>query len=104
MLTTITARHCEISDALRARAESVLERLAGYSSRPVEASVIFDQEAELHQAEIRFHLSRGDHLVAKAEAADHRSALDKAEERLKRQLEKAYGRPRRGRKPEADAV
>ena len=42
MQTTITARHCEISDALRERALTVLERLGNMASRPIEATVVFD--------------------------------------------------------------
>jgi len=36
MQTTITARHCEISDALRERARTVVERLGELARRPIE--------------------------------------------------------------------
>jgi ribosome-associated translation inhibitor RaiA len=40
--------------------------------------------------------------VSRGEGPDHRTALDRAEERLKRQLETASGRQRRARRaPEA---
>ena len=38
MQTTITARHCEISDALRERALTVVERLGNLATRPIEAA------------------------------------------------------------------
>ena len=41
MQTTITARHCEISDELRERARSVVERLGLLARGPVEAAVVF---------------------------------------------------------------
>jgi ribosomal subunit interface protein len=97
MQTTITARHCEISDALRERALTVVERLGTIANRPMEASVVFDTDGQQQTAELRLHLATGDLLVAGGEAADHRSALDRAEEKLRKQLEKASARPRRSR-------
>jgi ribosomal subunit interface protein len=97
MQTTITARHCEISDALRERALAVVERLGNIATRPMEASVVFDTDGLQQTAELRLHLATGDLLVAGGEAADHRTALDRAEDRLRKQLEKANARPRRSR-------
>ena len=97
MQTTITARHCEISDAIRERALAVVERLDNIATRPMEASVVFDTDGQQQTAELRLHLATGDLLVAGGEAADHRTALDRAEEKLRKQLEKASARPRRSR-------
>ena len=97
MQTTITARHCEISDAIRERALAVVERLGNIATRPMEASVVFDTDGQQQTAELRLHLAAGDLLVAGGEAADHRTALDRAEEKLRKQLEKASARPRRSR-------
>jgi ribosomal subunit interface protein len=97
MQTTITARHCEISDALRERALAVVERLGNIAARLMEASVVFDTDGQQQTAELRVHLAAGDVLVAGGEAADHRTALDRAEEKLRKQLEKAGARPRRSR-------
>lgn len=104
MQTTITARHCDISEALKERARSVVERLGSIATRPVESAVVFDVEGMVQTAELRLHLSRGEILIAKGEAGDHRSALDRAEERLRRQLEKASTRPRRTRTPPSPSV
>lgn len=104
MQTTVTARHCEIADDLRERAEAVLARLATYAARPHDGAIVFDVEGLEQTAEIRFHDAGGEVMVAGAAAADHRTALDRAEDKLKRQLEKAFGRPRRPRKPTADQV
>ena len=97
MHTTITARHCEIPDALRERALVVAERLAALASRPLETAVTFSADGLQQVAELRLHDSRGELFVATGEAADHRTALDRAEEKLRRQIEKANGRPRRSR-------
>ncbi len=101
MQTTITARHCEIPDALRERARTILERLGALAHRPVESAVVFDVEGQLATAELRLHVSRGEVLVAHGEADDHRTALDRAEEKLRRQLDKTTDRPRPPRDPEA---
>jgi ribosomal subunit interface protein len=99
MQTTITARHCEISDALRERALAVSDRLATFAPRPLEATFVFDEDGLQRVVELRLHVSRGEILIAKGEAADHRTALDRAEDKLRRQLEKTNGRPRRKRTP-----
>jgi ribosomal subunit interface protein len=97
MQTTITVRHCEIPDALRERAITVVERLGNMASRPMEMTVVFDTDATQQTVELRLHVARGEILVAKGEGADHRTALDRAEEKLRRQVERASDRPRRSR-------
>jgi ribosomal subunit interface protein len=97
MRPTITARHCEISDALRERAVSVVEHLENIASRPMESAVVFDTDGIGLIAEIRLHLASGEVLVASGDGPDHRTALDRAEEKLRRQIERASERPRRTR-------
>jgi ribosomal subunit interface protein len=104
MQTTITARHTEISDTLRERALTVAERLGSIATRPIEAAVVFDTEGLQQTAELRLHVSRGEVLVAKGEAEDHRTALDRAEDKLRKQLEKASARPRRPRPSQAEPL
>ena len=84
MQTTITARHCDISDALRERALAVSDRLATFAPRPLEATFVFDEDGLQRVVELRLHVSRGEILIAKGEAADHRTALDRAEDKLRR--------------------
>jgi ribosomal subunit interface protein len=95
MNTTITARHCEISDELRTRAIAVLTRLSPLVSRAVDGVVIFDVAATRATAEIRFTGS-GEHHSATGEEKDHRTALDRAEDKIRRQLDKA-AQAKRGR-------
>jgi len=97
MQTNITVRHSEISDALRERAITVLERLGSLAHRPMETAVVFDTDGTAQTVELRLHLAHGEVLVAKGEGADHRTALDRAEEKLRRQVARASDRPRRGR-------
>ncbi len=57
--------------------------------RPVDAQVILSDDHALAIAELRLHVARGQVLVGRAEAADHRSALDRAAARVRRQLDKS---------------
>jgi ribosomal subunit interface protein len=100
MQTAITARHCEISETLREHALSVVERLGALAHRPIESVVVFDTDGTKATAELRLHASRGELLVARGEGDDHRSALDRAEEKLRRQLDKVAPRSRRSRDAE----
>ncbi|MGH7508640.1 MAG: HPF/RaiA family ribosome-associated protein [Gemmatimonadales bacterium] len=97
MQTTITARHCEVAEPLRERALTVVERLENLASRPMDMTVVFDTDGIEQTVELRLHLAGGEILVAKGEGPDHRSALDRAEDKLRRQVERASDRPRRGR-------
>jgi ribosome hibernation promoting factor len=97
MQTTITARHCEISEALRERAITVVERLGKVTPRPMEMVVLFDTDGLEQTAELRLHMAGGEILVAKGEGSDHRTALDRAEEKLRRRVERASERPRKAR-------
>lgn len=96
MRTTVTARHCEIPDDVRTRAEAVLAKLAKAAHRPQSAEVIFDVDHGRKVVEIQLHLPRGQVRVASAEAEDFRSALDRVAAKLRNQLDKNPGHPTRG--------
>ena len=93
METTITARHGEVPDDLKVRAAEVLERLAARTTRPTSARVTFDTGKAGASAEIMLKAARGTTHVAKADAEDHRTALDQALAKLQRQLDKADTAP-----------
>jgi ribosomal subunit interface protein len=100
MRITISARHCEISDTLKERATALAERLAQLSPHALDATIVFDAAPLSHAAEIRLHARGRKVLVGIGEGADHRTALDRAEEKLRPQLEKATRtRTRRSRAP-----
>src|SRR3982750_4701721 len=94
MQTTVTARHCEIPEAHREPRISGVERLGNQAPRPIESTVVFDTDGIQQTAEIRLHVARGEILVAKAEGADHRPALARAEAKLRRQIERLSDRSR----------
>src|SRR5262245_54162651 len=100
MRITITARDTEIDDDLRAHAKDLVEKVTKLVRRAARAQVTFTEDAGLAGVEIEVHAPRGRVYVAKAEEADHRSALDVAIARMKRQLldEKESPRPRHARR------
>ena len=104
MQTTVTARHFELSDSLRARANTIMERLEQAAPRPVSNHIVFDTEGPIARAEIRLHVSKGEVVVASGDGPDHRTALDRAEAKLRSQLRRVSERPRRVRKPAPDQV
>ncbi len=89
METTVTCRHGDISDDLRARAVEVLTRFGHISPHALEGTALFDTHPVPFTVELRLHVRRGQILVSQAEDRDPRTALDRAEEKLKRQLERA---------------
>jgi ribosomal subunit interface protein len=92
---TVTARHCEIPDDVQERAREVADKLARMAHRPQRMEIVFDEDHQRRVAELKMWLPRGQTLVATAEATDFRTALDRAAEKLRTQLEKAAVRPRR---------
>jgi ribosomal subunit interface protein len=89
MRTTISVRHCEVTEGLRERALAITERLAQLSPHALEATVVFGVSPDGHTVEIRLHARGGKVLKGSGEGADHRTALDRAEAKLRPQLVKA---------------
>ena len=97
MRKTITTRHCDIPDTLRERADVILERFASVAHRPTGADLVFDVLHGRPAVEARVHLRGSEPVVARAEAEDHRSALDRVVDKMRRQLNRAGKRPLRQR-------
>jgi ribosomal subunit interface protein len=89
MRVTISARHCEITEAQRQRARTVATRLAELSPHALDATVVFDAAPLQRSVEIRLHARGRKILVGVGQGPDHRTALDRAEEKLRVQLMKA---------------
>lgn len=95
MQVMITSRHEEVPEALRERAEAVVARLAKLAHRPTRAQVEFDLEHQQARAEIRLHAAQDAVYVSSADADDHRTALDRAAGKIRRQLDKKPASRRR---------
>ena len=94
MRVTITARHCEVSDELPQRAREVLGRLEKVAARAHTGRVTFVEEHGEPSVELQVHTVRGQVYVARASGTDHRTALDRAADRMRRQLGRAPARRR----------
>ncbi|MBI1967480.1 MAG: HPF/RaiA family ribosome-associated protein [Gemmatimonadetes bacterium] len=95
MRVTITARHCEVSDELRARARELMQRLGKVAGRPHDGQVTFEEDHGEASVELRLHTARGVVHVGSALGPDHRTALDRAAARVRRQLDKSAPSRRR---------
>ena len=89
MRISVTARHCEVSDDLRQRARTLIARLAKLAARAHDAQALFGDDHGVAIVELRLHTVRSRILVGRAEAVDHRTALDRAVARVRRQLDKS---------------
>jgi ribosomal subunit interface protein len=105
METRITARHCEVSEALHNRARAVALRFDKQSPHALNATFIFGVNPTSHTVEIVLHARGKKTLKGKGQGPDHRTALDRAEEKLRTQLEKATAARERSRRksPRGDA-
>ena len=104
MRITITARHAEIDDDLRALAKELVAKVVKLVRRPHDAQVIFTEDHGDAGVEIEIHVPRGRVHVAKSLAPDYRTALDAAIARVKRQLLDEKETPRARRAARASRV
>ena len=95
MRTTVTARHCEIPDELKERAEALVAKAAKQANRPQRAEVIFDADHGRKVVELQLYLPQGRVKLASAEDGDFKSALDAAVNKLRSQLGKNARQPTR---------
>ncbi|HET7296178.1 MAG TPA: HPF/RaiA family ribosome-associated protein [Gemmatimonadales bacterium] len=94
MRITITARHCEIADDLRARVRGLLARLERVAPSPHDGRVVFIADNGRPTVDVRLHVARGGVVVGTARGTDQRTALDRAIAKVRRQLDKSPARRR----------
>ena len=100
MRITITTRHSNVSEDVRASARARLERLGRVAARPHHLQLILDAERGTPTVELRLHTSRRHVHVATAEGPDYRSAINRAVAKVRRQVDKLDKTPvRRARAP-----
>ncbi len=103
MKIIVTARHTDLPDGMRERAREVLDKLGKIAHRAQRAEAVFDHEHQRHVVELRMQVPRSVVHVASAEADDFRTALDRAAEKLRHQLDKD-GAKAPGRSPRRTPV
>jgi ribosomal subunit interface protein len=88
MQITINARNGRLPDSLRNQAEQRLSRMERFDRRLTSATLVIDGAPNGHRAEVRIPTAGGPPLIAHAEAATLRAALDGAIDRVERQLKR----------------
>ena len=89
MRVQITARHCDLSDSVRERAQELSEKLTRFDPRVAGADLIFEEEKRSKKVEAILSLDRVDRIVASAEGQEWMGMLDKLFDRLSRQVRRS---------------
>ncbi len=92
MRVQIAARHCDIPDSVRTRAEEQVLRLAKYDPRVSTADVVFEEERVVRRVEVVLGVHGGEPIIARGEDAEFLTALDKVIQRLARRLKRQRDR------------
>jgi putative sigma-54 modulation protein len=95
MIVTITGKHIEITDAIRAHAEEKVEKLPRYYDSITQIEVVLEgNEGGAQCVEILVHAEHNDLLIAKETGTDTYTCIDAAVHKMERQLRKAKEKQR----------
>jgi len=95
MIVTVTGKHIEMTDAIRAHAEEKVEKLPRYYNSISQIEVILEgNEGGMQGVEILVHAEHNDLLVAKETGTDTYTCIDAAVHKMERQLRKAKEKQR----------
>ena len=103
---SITFRHVDPSDAIKAHAEEKVQKLQRFLRQPMSARITLSLEKLEQGAEIRIS-SGGEHLEAHEVCEDMYMAIDRAVQKLERQISGSKGSAqskRRGASPLREAA
>ncbi|MFC1575484.1 ribosome hibernation-promoting factor, HPF/YfiA family [Gemmatimonadota bacterium] len=91
MRVQITARHCELPDAIRERTEDQIGKLSRYQPRLAAAEVVFETEKHLKKVEAILSIDRREPVVASGAGPEFQGALDQMVDRLSKILRRRRG-------------
>ncbi len=95
MIVTITGKHVEITDAIRAHAEEKVEKLPRYYDSITQIEVVLEgNEGGKQCVEVLVHAEHNDLLIAKETGTDTYACIDAAVHKMERQLRKAKEKQR----------
>jgi ribosomal subunit interface protein len=87
MNLTVKGKHLDVGEALRTYVQEQLGAVTEkYFGNPIDATVLFAQEAHLYRADISVHVGRGILLQASAEATEIYPAFDAAAGKVGKRL------------------
>jgi putative sigma-54 modulation protein len=106
VVTKITGRHMEITEAIRSLVEKKIDRLNRYHDRITEIEVILEKEGLLQKLEIIVKADKTQPFIVRQDGDDMYACLDKALDRIERQMvkHKERVRHRKGRTSAAEAT
>jgi putative sigma-54 modulation protein len=96
---TVTFRHTEPIESLRAYAEEKVSKINKYMDHPIEAHVVLTVEKFRHIADVTLSVN-GNRIKAVEETGDMYSAIDQVMDKIETQVKK-YRSKIRGRRPES---
>ena len=88
MRISVTARHMDISEAVRDYAAEKVEKLPRLFDKVVSVDVVLDATDNGHCAELILHQDRGSRIVAESKHADMYTAIDDVIDKMAHQLRK----------------
>lgn len=91
MNLTITGRHMEMTDALKAYIESHVKKIKAHFERVIDIDVVLDVEKHRHIAEINLH-ANGVRIHSRESSADMYASVDAVMAKLEKQVNKYKGR------------
>ncbi len=98
MQKTITARHFDLTDEMRERAESEMDGLTRYFENIISAELVLDMERHLHKAELRVKVYNHN-ITGSGETDDMYNSISVSVDKVKTQLKKYKGKLK-DRRPE----
>lgn len=87
MKVTITGRHMEMTEALRAYIENALNKISAHFDKVIDADVVLDVEKRRHIAEVNLH-ANGVRIHGKEASPDMYASLDAVLQKLEKQIRK----------------
>ena len=105
MITKITGRHMEVTDAMRNYAQKKIAQLGKFYNRLSEIEVVMESEGVIHKVEIIISVDNHPPFVVRDSNQDAYACLDTAVDKIERQLNKHKEKLRnhRGRSGAAEA-
>jgi ribosome hibernation promoting factor len=91
---TLTARHLDLTEALKIYVEEKIRRIERYTMNPISAMVTLMIERYRHIVDISLNI-HGAYIQAKGESNEMYSSIDKAVDKIERQMKKYKGKNQR---------
>ncbi|HJM60902.1 MAG TPA: ribosome-associated translation inhibitor RaiA [Alphaproteobacteria bacterium] len=93
MLLSVSGKHIDVSDSLRAHVDERLSSAVGkYFDRAIDSKVQFSKARHLYRSDISVHAGRGIRVQAHGEANNIQAAFDAAADRVEKRLRRYHRR------------